>query len=147
MKKDLTVIGRDVFVEIPMLGEKVPAKVDSGAYTSALHCSEIRKIQKGDKEHLEVTILGHKKSGMEAQDVTFKEFGYTTVISSTSHRVKWPTVELDVVIEGVKLRTTFALCDRSSLKFPILLGRKVLNGNFMINTHISTIKSKSKAIK
>ena len=41
-KNNLKLIGRREFVDFPLLGVfKIEAKIDTGAYTSSIHCSEI----------------------------------------------------------------------------------------------------------
>jgi hypothetical protein len=41
-KNSLKLIGRREFVDFPLLGVyHVEAKIDTGAYTSSIHCSEI----------------------------------------------------------------------------------------------------------
>jgi hypothetical protein len=42
-------------------------------------------------------------------------------------------VETDVVIAGRSLRTAFTLADREAMNFPVLLGRRLLRGNFLVD--------------
>jgi hypothetical protein len=42
-------------------------------------------------------------------------------------------IEADVIIAGRTIRTKFNLADREAMNYPVLLGRRLLKGNFLVD--------------
>ena len=103
--------------------ERVQAKIDTGAFRSALHYVKVRTRTVDGNKQLVVTF------GMARKRVTmvFKRFQRVSVKSSngeTSRRWLITTVSLN----GSAVRTEFTLFDRSGMRHQVLLGRKLLRG-------------------
>jgi len=45
-------------------------------------------------------------------------------------------------IAGRLIKTEFSLTQRSGMRYPILLGRKLLNKNFMVDTSLKYVHKK-----
>jgi hypothetical protein len=67
------------------------------------------------------------------QVVTFDSFKKKIIKSSFGHTEERYVVKILINVLGRKVRTNFTLADRSKMKFPILLGRKLLKGKFMVD--------------
>jgi hypothetical protein len=123
MSKPKTIIGSEEFVSFPELGiETIHARVDTGAAISSLGVKWIKE-EKG----LISCLLPNK------QIITFKEFKKKVIKSSFGHTEERYVVKILINVLGRKVRTNFTLADRSKMKFPILLGRKLLKGRFMVD--------------
>lgn len=115
----------------------VPSKVDSGAYRSAVHCSEIKLSNDG---LLEFNLLGgHPVCGLLAQKFSIREYKIVTIANSFGHEEKRYEVKLKVKLGPKIFMTTFTLADRSKKIYPILLGRKLLNDRFLVDTSKTSI--------
>jgi hypothetical protein len=136
----LSIIGRAAFVAFPEFGlELIPAKIDSGAYRSAIHAKNIQVIERDGKKILTFDILlGHKSANNTAHAET-DTFRNVEIENSFGHSERRYEVKLLVEVDGRRFRTSFTLADRSKKKYPILVGRRLLNGRFLINTDISNI--------
>lgn len=114
-------------VSLPSQGvEGVFAKVDTGAYSGALHCTDIkvfRKVKSG-RRILRYQPMGNEKLKRETDD-----FLETYIRSATGHRVKRYVVDTVINIQGVEYPIRIGLADRSKMKFPVLLGRRFLREN------------------
>jgi hypothetical protein len=111
----------------------VPAKVDSGAYRSAVHASHIKLSDDG--KTLTFKLLGgHKVFGSLAQQITVKDFSIVNISNSFGHREDRYEITLRVKVGKKFIKTTFSLANRENMVYPILLGRKLLNRRFLINT-------------
>ena len=130
MAKAKVTIGRLEYIALPKLGvERVEAKLDTGAYRSALHYQKIGLRTVDDHEELVVTFaMGRKRTKM-----AFKRFHKVTVKSSTGHRTERYLVTTAVELNGHKVNTQFTLFDRSDMKYQVLLGRKFLSGRFVVD--------------
>jgi hypothetical protein len=117
-------------VSLPKLGvQNVIAKVDTGAYSGALHCTEIRIVRRGwnRKRYLKFTPLGDPALATETD--TFMK---TYVRSATGHRIRRFIIDTEVTVQGKNYPVRIGLSDRSDLKRAVLLGRRFLRENKML---------------
>lgn len=127
MKNNKVVFGSFEPVSVPDLGIKdVIAKVDTGAYSGALHCSKIREVvrRKDNKTVLRFTPLDkHLKS------VEVEHYKRAIVRSSTGHLVKRYLFNTEIVINDIVYPILIGLSNRSDMKYEILIGRRFLREN------------------
>ena len=139
MKQELhkIIIGRSEFLDfVDHEITKVPSKIDTGAYRSAVHASKIKE----EDGVLSFTILGgHPVCGTMAQKMTTDKFSKVWVANSFGAREERYEVILKVKIGPKIITTPFTLANRSKKVYPILLGRKLLNNRFLIDTSRSSI--------
>lgn len=132
------VIGRNECVDLINITTEVPAKIDSGAYRSSIHCKRVRLVRKDGKEMLEVKLLGHP-CAPETYDLTFKNFEKVKVTNSFGHEEERYEVKLRVKIGPKIFSSSFTLANRSNNLFPILVGRKVLKQRFIVDVSRGTV--------
>jgi len=124
------VIGCLEAVSFPGLGvSDVLAKVDTGAYSGALHCTDIKVVRRGkDKRRiLKFVPLGIKKLAQETTD-----FEETYVRSASGHRKKRFIITTTLAIHGKDYTTKIGLSERTDMKREVLLGRRFLRENNII---------------
>lgn len=133
----LTVIGRTVEAGLKTENGTVSirAKVDSGAYQSAIDASDVELLKDAEgKEYVQYTLEGrgtdHKVT------VTSYDFGRARIISSTGHTDVRFVVPMRVIIGGKEYNTRVTLAKRSNHKSQMLIGRQLLRGNFLINVEL-----------
>lgn len=123
-------------VSLPEFGvQNVIAKVDTGAFSGALHCTDIRIVRKGlnRKRYLRFTPLGEPGTTIETD--TFLK---TYIRSATGHRIRRFIVDTEVIIQGKKYPIRIGLSDRSDMKRAVLIGRRFLRENDMlVDVHIN----------
>lgn len=124
------ILGRYDRVDLPELGLKnIHAKIDTGAYTSSLHCHHASIVDGAlefvllDEEHPEFTGIKFRFTQYEIRNIknSFGEVERRFVIITT------------LKIFNEEITTEFSLSNRGSLKFPILIGRKILRDRFLID--------------
>jgi glutathione synthase/RimK-type ligase-like ATP-grasp enzyme len=135
------VIGRIEVVGLPEFGiADVAAKTDTGAYSGALHAENIRLVEKksGQELHFQVPhfIDGRTHSG-KFVDCISQNFEAVQVKSSNGQWQDRYKIRTIVRIQGKNYNTQLTLTDRQSQKVPMLLGRKLLRGNFLVNVELS----------
>lgn len=134
MDKSLIIIGRSEMIDLPELSfTDIPARVDTGATTSAIWASQITEVD-GLLEFVlfdptSVFFTGHKIR------VTDFNTGRITV-SSDGVRERRYRVQLLIQLHNKRIRATFSLADRSTLAYPVLLGRNVLRGKFIVDVKL-----------
>jgi hypothetical protein len=135
------VIGRLEKIDVDGIASDIPAKVDTGAYRSAIHATDI-KVEKVDGElQLSCKLLGHPVAP-EPKDFITKEFGQVNVRNSFGHEEDRYEVTLKVKVGPKKFKTSFTLADRSSNVFPVLIGRKLLRKRFLVDVDRTNVDRK-----
>jgi hypothetical protein len=137
----MRVLGRYDRVDMPDLGLfNIHAKVDTGAYTCCLHCRRAEIVDGKlefillDEEHPEFTGMRFVFNQFERKDIknSFGEVERRFVITTTIR-----IFNEDIIAE-------FSLSNRGSLKFPILIGRKILRDRFLIDVKKKNLSYKEK---
>lgn len=119
----------------------VPAKVDTGAYRSAVHSDQIKLQDSPEGPTLSFRLLGgHPVCGRLAKTVNTVHFQTVKVTNSFGHSELRYAVKLKVRLGPKVFWSTFSLADRSTKIYPILLGRKLLNGRFLVDTANTSVK-------
>ena len=142
------IIGRKEKVSLPKLGlTLVWAKTDTGAFTSSLHAEQIREeIIEGKKVLLfQVLMPGHKD--FTGRTLSFGKYREKKVKNSFGQTETRFLIVTKIRMAGESFPAEFTLSDRSSMKNSILLGRKVLQGKFLVDvnrTNLSKAHRKKK---
>ena len=64
------IIGRKDHADLPTFGLKnVPVKIDSGAYSSSIHCDHITLIEDGDESSLKVEFFGTEEIDLSKKNL------------------------------------------------------------------------------
>lgn len=141
MADEKILIGRRDRIDLPDLGiENIKAKVDTGAYTSALHAGNIRLI-KGNPDKLCFCIVGHE---VETKEFTTEVFSERDIKNSFGQVERRFVIETSVIIFNKTFLLEFSLSDRSLMKHPVLLGRKFLKDNFIVDVSKLNLSYKKK---
>ena len=127
------IIGRsEVLTFIGSGAVNVPAKTDTGAYRSAVHASNIAV---DENNVLSFDLLGgHPVCGAMAHRVEAEEYKKVWVANSFGEREERFEVKLKVKLGPKVFHARFTLADRSKKIYPILLGRKLLNHRFLVDS-------------
>lgn len=145
MKKREQVIGRNDVIDLPLLDlYNVRTKIDTGAYTSALHVSRIKVTEKGGIPFVSFTITGSSIGKKGAIKFETSDFTQRKIKSSTGHIENRVVIKTQLVIFKKKYKTEFSLTDRSGMKFPVLLGRKFLKKGFIVDVSKEDLSLKHK---
>ena len=133
MNVEKKLIGRAEIVRFPELKDQsVYSRIDSGARTSAIW-GEATLVDNGK---LEVSFFGDSKNTF-----TFSEYGKQVVASSNGHIDERYTIRIPVVLMGRRIRATFTIANRQTQVYPVLIGRNVLRGKFIIDVKLGKVLS------
>lgn len=133
--RPVTIIGSKEFIDFPELDlEKVPAKVDTGADSSAIWASSIHATPEG----LYFTLFGPGSRFYTGRSLIAHTHKSTQVKNSFGQAELRYKVRLVVRVEGRKIRGWFTLSDRSDMRYPVLLGRRLLKNKFVVDVGKST---------
>ena len=126
-----TLLGRTDIVDFPelnLLG--IDIKVDSGAYTSSIHCHHIEE----NDTILTCLFLDPKHQNFHQKPLIFNEFKQKKVKSSNGIIEKRYLIKTKILIFNKIHSIELTLTERGTMRFPVLIGRKFLSKKFMIDT-------------
>lgn len=141
----MNIIGRIDKADFPELNLlEIDVKVDTGAYTSSIHCHEVKEVELNGEKHIEFKVLD--PSHPEYEENVFKVKNYKdkaikSSFGSVEHRF---IIKTNIFIFDQEYPIELSLSDRSDMNYPILLGRKFLNKRFLVNTSLKNVSIKSK---
>lgn len=125
-----TVIGRTEKVDFPELDlYNIPAKIDTGAYSSSLHCHDIY-AEKGVL-HFKLADSTHKEYNFK--DHEFNEYTQKKIKNSFGEMEMRYIIKTLVRIGNKRIRTRITLSNRGSMRYPVLIGRTLLKNNFIVD--------------
>tara|TARA_B110000208_G_C11669608_1_gene394705 strand:+ start:498 stop:938 length:441 start_codon:yes stop_codon:yes gene_type:complete len=132
MKKKL--IGRKDILNFPRLKlEGIEVKIDTGAYSSSIHCRDIKLGQKNGKKVITFVLLDPTHPKYHGKKFTSSTFKEKYVKSSNGVSEKRFVITTDVLIYEEKYKIELSLTERGEMRFPILIGRKLLIGKFIVD--------------
>lgn len=138
-KPSKILIGRTDIADFPELHlEGIDIKVDTGAYTSSFHSHSIQVI---DNE-LVCQFLDPKHEKYHEKFFRFKNFSQKKVKSSNGIVETRYSIKTTILIFNNKYEIELTLTERGSMKYPVLLGRKFLNKNFIVDTSKKNVSFK-----
>jgi len=140
LKKNIIVqtIGRRELVNFPDLGLfGLIAKIDTGANTNALHCHHVR-IENGV---LFFRLLDAQHPEYDNREQRFEKFEEKLIKSSFGHEEKRYVIRTTIVIGESKVKSTVSLSDRANMRYPVLIGRRLLKKRFNVDVSLINVLS------
>lgn len=131
------IIGSNAFVDIFSI-KNIPAKIDTGADSSAIHASDIKVT----RDHiLKFKLFAPGSPYYTGKVIKRKDFRVGNYTSSSGHSEIRYRAALPIKLHGRRFRVLFSLTDRSKNKFPVLIGRRTLRNKFIVDVSQRPIKT------
>ena len=113
---------------------KIDVKIDSGAYTSSIHCSNIKEITINNENFIQFKLLDPEHIFYNNKEFSTKNYDSKLVKSSNGISEKRFMIATEIIIFDQIFPIHLTLSERKNMNFPVLLGRKFLNKKFVIDT-------------
>ncbi|MBR0242445.1 ATP-dependent zinc protease [Candidatus Saccharibacteria bacterium] len=137
-KLGLEIVGSTEFVEVAGV-KNIPAKIDTGADSSSIWASDIDMEEDGtlifslfDKQSPFYTGNRLKTTDYKAKDIR----------SSNGNKQIRYRVMLPIKLNNKTFTAAFTLANRSKNHFPVLIGRRALEGNFLVDVRKMSVPRK-----
>jgi hypothetical protein len=142
--KPLTVVGWRELASLPDLGlAGIPAKIDTGARTSALHAEVLDDFRRNGERFVRFAVdWDGTRHFCEAVHVDLR--GITSSNGESQERF---VIKTPLMIGNVTFRAEISLADRSQMQFPMLIGRTALRRRFVVDSGHSWLQSGGNADK
>lgn len=127
---------------------KLPAKIDTGARTSVLHCSEIRLIHRGKKRFVEFIPLDPSFDETLGQQTlrTLPFHSERTIRNSFGQEENRYVVKTIIRMFDQDFPIELSLRDRSDMEYPMLLGRSFIREKFLVDVSKSNLSNRFKKL-
>lgn len=130
------VVGWKEYLALPELGiGRLKAKIDTGARTSSLHVESFTSLETlpDGTEVAEVTIGTDRRRPERKVTARVTILGRVRVTDSGGHPEVRPFIETEIVLGPVRKRIRVTLTNRSGMLFRMILGRKAMEGDFVVD--------------
>lgn len=135
------ILGRIDKIDFPEFGlYNIDVKIDTGAYTSAIHCSKI--VEKNGKLHC--TFHMGEEFLFASKEIVFDTFSKTNVKSSNGHKENRYKIKSRVILFGKSYRINLTLSTRDDMRYPVLIGRQFLKHKFLVDVDAEHVSFKEK---
>ena len=142
-KRKLHTIGRIELVELPEWNiQSIEAKIDTGAYTSSLHCHHIEEYDRSGKAYIRFNLLDPEHPAYNDQLIEFPIFDRRDVKSSNGVSESRFFIKTVIKFFDEEYDIELSLTDRSEMKYPILIGRKFLKNKFIVDVSKKNLSQK-----
>ena len=123
-------IGITEYVSIGRNYQNIPAKIDTGSDSSTIWASSIRVCRDGT---LKFSLFDKGSKHYTGKVFKRKDFGVAKIKSSNGSTQMRYRTHLKIKVADHTINTLFYLADRSTQKFPILIGRRTIRGKFLVD--------------
>jgi hypothetical protein len=144
-KKSKVTIGRKDKVDFPELHlYDIDAKVDTGAYTSCIHCYNIKVINKDGGEKIRFSLLDPLHPSYNHKKLTLPIHAKRKIKNSSGQVEERYIIKTPILLFGDFFDIELSLTDRSTMEYPVLLGRKLLFNRFIVDVMRADLSYKQK---
>ena len=128
-----SLIGWREWIGLPALGiDRIKAKIDTGARTSALHAFKVDVYQENGKDRVRFAIHPRQKSTRRVLICYADLYDIRAVTDSGGHTEERCVICTEVILGNQRQLIEITLTSRDDMRFRMLLGRSALQ-NFLIN--------------
>jgi hypothetical protein len=134
-------IGRIDKADFPGLHlQDIEVKVDTGAYTSSIHCKNVII----EENYLKCIFLDPEHPAYHEKEFIFDSYDVKVVRSSNGQIQARYRILTDIILFGKTYPIFLTLSDREEMRFPVLLGRKFLAKRFIVDINDTNLSYKLK---
>ena len=134
-------IGRFDRADFPDLQlNDISIKIDTGAYTSSIHCDNIIEVD----DVLKCTFLDEEHPLYNGKEFIFQDYDVVFVRSSNGIVQKRYQIQSKIKLFDHIYKISLSLAARQEMRFPVLLGRKFLTKKFIVDTEYFDVSFNAK---
>lgn len=131
---DKKIIGRLEHVDMPDFElSGIEAKIDTGAYNGSIHVSLVTEFEKEGEKWIRFIILDENHPEFSNKAYETNEFDEKKIRSSNGEVQHRYMIPVTLILKGIELKSKLALSNRKDMRYPILIGRKVIKKHFIID--------------
>ena len=109
------------------------AKIDTGAFRTAVNCESSVLVVVEGKQFLQVTIQWEQGKPVVLH---FEKFQKRTIKNSFGQTEERYCVRTLIHIHKKKIQSEISFTNRSGMRYPVLLGRKTIGKKFLVDVSL-----------
>ena len=119
-------------IDFPDFGiDSIKAKIDTGAFSGAFHCTKINEVDTPTGKELHFSPFDNP-----ACDIKTREYSSKHVKSSNGEIQERYFITTQIKIAGKSYQTMLSLANRTSMRWPVIIGRRFLSDyNFLVDVN------------
>lgn len=119
---------------LPDLGiREIKAKVDTGADNASLHAFDLERFDENGRSMVRFTIHPHQRKRKPSIECVAEIVGERKVKNPGGRSEVRPVIRTTLVVAGKELTALVNLTTRDEMTFRMLLGRRTIRQNFIID--------------
>jgi hypothetical protein len=128
------ILGWREWVGLPELGlNKIKAKIDTGARTSALHAFRLDTFKENGQLKISFSIHPKQRQTTYTKECMADVIDYRWISDSGGHREQRYVIQTTLVLGALSQAIELTLTNRDDMKFRLLLGRTALSSSYLID--------------
>jgi hypothetical protein len=137
-------IGWREWIALPDLGiDRVKAKIDTGARSSALHAWDVQVYRKGGQAHVRFVVHPIQRDNQTSITTEAPLLDHRWVKSSLGNETLRAVIETNIALGQNTWPIELSLVNRDAMGFRLLIGRQALRaGKLLVNPSRSFLLSK-----
>ena len=136
------IIGWREFVSLPQLEvNRIKAKIDTGARSSALHAFNIQQLQLDGKSIIRFQVHPVQRDNQTIVTTEAELLEYREIRNSGGNAQLRPVIKTEVKLGGQIWSIELSLTDRDVMGFRMLLGRQAVRNKFLVDPSRSYLQS------
>lgn len=137
----LPMLGWREWVALPTFNiERIKAKIDTGARSSALHAFIIDPYRRAGENWVMFAIHPLQKNSDVIVECHAQVKDRRLVSDSGGHKQRRYVIDTQVMLGNFIINAEMTLTNRDSMRFRMLLGRTAMNAQFIINPNASYLQ-------
>ena len=141
----LKTIGWREIIALPQLKiERVKAKIDTGARSSALHAFDLENFTDNGKPMIRFCVHPRQHNSKITVVSQAELLEYREVKNSGGKVELRPVIETEIILKKQKWSIELTLTDRKLMGFRMLLGREAIRNKFLVDPGRSYLQSERK---
>lgn len=133
-EKKLKIIGRLERIDFPEWDLfDIDAKIDTGAYTSSLHCHHIEAFSRKGRSFVRFNLLDPSHATYNEKLLELPVHATKSIKSSNGSTEQRYIIKTIIRLLDKEFKAELSLADRSEMRYPVLLGRKLINKRFLVD--------------
>lgn len=144
-KDGKVIIGRRDVLDFPLLDLfGIDVKIDTGAYTSSLHCHHIVEVEDNGEKVILCNLMDPEHEQYNNKPFRFNKYRTRKVKSSNGMVEIRFSIQSQVKIFNKILPIELTLTERGSMKYSVLIGRSFLKKRYIVDTSLINQSYKGK---
>lgn len=144
--RDLITLGWREWVALPELGiERIKAKVDTGARTSALHAFYVERLRQAGRERVRFRVHPFQRREDVWVECLTDVLDDRVVSDSGGHRERRIVIRTAACVGEACWPIELSLTARDSMRFRMLLGRTAIRAHFLVDPGSAYLSGKPRA--